>query len=132
MHTCGRVHDCEAVDDMLAATPKPMLRVLGAVRLERAAQDGKWGEQNHPDGIGDGATLFGIGFDRWAHVLREAVDRHAREHRTAWALILLEEVFEALAEDDPVKVRAELVQVAAIAAAWVEAIDRRQAREVTT
>ncbi|MFI1165600.1 hypothetical protein ACH4UM_18790 [Streptomyces sp. NPDC020801] len=36
-----------------------------------------------------------------------------------------EEALEALAEDDPGKLRAELVQVAAVAVAWIEAIDRR-------
>jgi hypothetical protein len=34
-------------------------------------------------------------------------------------------VAEALAEDDPTLLRAELIQVAAVAVAWVEAIDRR-------
>ena len=42
----------------------------------------------------------------------------------SWDAILLEEVFEALAEADPVRRRAELVQVAAVAAAEIEAIDR--------
>ncbi|MEY9934267.1 hypothetical protein ABH926_008932 [Catenulispora sp. GP43] len=39
--------------------------------------------------------------------------------------MLLEEVYEALAEVDPAALRAELVQVAAVAAAWVEDIDSR-------
>jgi hypothetical protein len=39
--------------------------------------------------------------------------------------IALEEVFEALVETDPAKLRDELLQVAAVAVAWVEAIDRR-------
>lgn len=30
-----------------------------------------------------------------------------------------------MAEKDPVNLRAELIQVAAVAVAWVEAIDRR-------
>jgi hypothetical protein len=38
---------------------------------------------------------------------------------------LLEEVFEAMAEDSPVKLAHELTQVAAVAVAWVEAIERR-------
>ncbi len=42
-----------------------------------------------------------------------------------WRDILLEEVFEALAEEEPKELRKELVQVAAVAAQWVEAIDRR-------
>ncbi len=39
--------------------------------------------------------------------------------------ILLEEVHEALAEDDPTRLRAELLQVAAVAVCWVEAIEQR-------
>jgi hypothetical protein len=46
-----------------------------------------------------------------------------------WLLIALEEVFEALVEDDPVKLRAELVQAAAVLVAWIEAIDRRAGRD---
>ena len=46
----------------------------------------------------------------------------------SWDAILLEEVFEALAESDPVRRRAELVQVAAVAAAEIEAIDRAAGR----
>lgn len=42
--------------------------------------------------------------------------------------MLLEEVFEAMAEDGPSALRTELVQVAvvaAVAAAWIEDIDSR-------
>ncbi|TIH26025.1 NUDIX hydrolase, partial [Subtercola vilae] len=42
-----------------------------------------------------------------------------------WQDILLEEVFEAFAESDTSKLRTELIQVAAVAQQWVEAIDRR-------
>lgn len=38
--------------------------------------------------------------------------------------IFLEEVFEALSEEDQEKLREELVQTAAVAVAWVEKIDR--------
>jgi hypothetical protein len=48
-----------------------------------------------------------------------------------WLHILREEVAEAFAESDPAKLRAELVQVAAVAVNWVEAIDRRAARTET-
>jgi hypothetical protein len=42
-----------------------------------------------------------------------------------WMHVLIEEVFEALAEEDPAKLRAELVQVAAVCAAWITDIDGR-------
>jgi hypothetical protein len=89
---------------------------------ERARQDGLWGEQNHPDGTGPK-------FVPLAAIIRD----HARttcngEHkagRGTWEMILAEEFWEAVAEEDSAKLRAELIQLAAVAAAWVEAIDRR-------
>jgi NTP pyrophosphatase (non-canonical NTP hydrolase) len=82
-----------------------MSKVLHEVEAERARQDEKWGEQNC--------------------------------HDFEWVSILAEEVGEAAAEaneanfhfgknrGDFTKLRAELVQVAAVAVAWIEAIDRR-------
>jgi hypothetical protein len=93
--------------------------VLGEVAYERKQQDSRWGEQNHPDGTGD---------RRWqdaANVVRGEVDDAARAGRTTWNGVLREELFEALAESDPARLRAELVQVAAVAVCWIEAIDRR-------
>lgn len=111
--------------------------VLMAVMAERERQDAKWGEQNHPDGTGGWCVLDGgallraplTGGDRRyeAEEAQADCDLAAREGRLTWRHILLEEVYEALAEDDPARLRAELVQVAAVASAWVEAIDRRQA-----
>lgn len=55
------------------------------------------------------------------------VYRRCLQVRPSWALILLEEVSEAVeAIGDATALRAELVQVAAVATAWAEAIDRRQ------
>lgn len=42
----------------------------------------------------------------------------------AWDGILLEEVFEALAEADPAAMRAELVQAAAVIVNMIECLDR--------
>jgi hypothetical protein len=53
------------------------------------------------------------------------VDQPAGGRETlTWADILEEEIAEALAESDPVKLRAELVQSGAVIVAWIEAIDR--------
>jgi len=93
--------------------------VLDEVAAERVRQNERWGEQNHRDGTGD---------RRWrdaANHVRSEVDDEARAGRTTWNGVLREELFEALAESDPARLRAELVQVAAVAVAWVEAIDRR-------
>lgn len=92
-------------------------RVLDLVYAERVRQVEKWGEQNHPDGTHHSPIH--------ADMVRRDCERAFRDGRGTWRHILSEEVAEAYAETDPEKLRAELVQVAAVAVAWVEAIDRR-------
>jgi hypothetical protein len=103
-----------------------MRLVKGALEevAERIRQDIKWGEQNHPDGTGDepGSRIR----VRQAEHAREVCQTHATEGTVTWLDILREEVAEAFAETDPANLREELIQVAAVATAWVEAIDRRQ------
>lgn len=115
----------------------PTIAVLVEVRMERHRQDAKWGEANHPDGTGamcirDGRPvadpiILEVRRER-AQADRQACDEAACAGRLTWRHILREEVSEACAEDDPAKLRAELVQVAAVAVKWIEAIDRREAR----
>ena len=100
------------------AARRAITRVLEQVRGERTRQHVKWGEQNHPDGTGEQYASHASG-------ARTECDREHRAGRGTWRHILLEEVWEAMAEADPAKLRTELVQVAAVATAWVEAIDRR-------
>jgi len=99
----------------------PLAAVLGEIAAEREVQDAKFGQQNWPDGTGGPAMR-----DR-ADESREQCQWLTANGGPDWRAILLEEVYEALAEEDPARLRAELVQVAAVAAAWVEAIDRRTA-----
>lgn len=101
-----------------------MVSVIEEVVAERRRQDEKWGEQNHPDGPGYAAE-YSYYYGPRAEVERKQNDVLARKGRLHWAGILLEEVYEALAESDPAKLREELIQVAAVAVAWVECIDRR-------
>lgn len=96
-----------------------MWDVLREVEAERHRQHAKWGEQNHPDGTGDERAQ-----DR-ADAARYACDRATAEGRLTYRHIAEEEFAEALAETDPAKLRAELVQAAAVLVAWIEAIDRR-------
>jgi hypothetical protein len=93
---------------------------LDEVWAERANQDDKWGEQNHPDGT---ALTDVERVD--AETARRACQQAARDGALTWRLVLEEEVREAYAEADPARLRTELIQVAAVALAWVEAIDRR-------
>ena len=104
--------------------------VLTEVAAERVRQDARWGEQNHPDGtsIPMACELVAALTHREAipSERAKALNRDAVEAgRLTWALILLEEVCEALEERDPERLREELVQVAAVAVGWCEAIDRR-------
>lgn len=104
--------------------------VLAEVAVERLNQDRRWGEQNHPDRM----TMFGTAVSRFAYGIesgewfKEKLANACERGEPTWDHILLEEVAEAMdecARGDTVALRAELVQVAAVAAAWVEAIDRR-------
>lgn len=69
--------------------------VIDEVVGERIRQDSLWGQQNHVN-------------DRWNTILVEEVGEAAKETY----------------EGDTVKLREELIQVAAVAVAWIEAIDR--------
>jgi NTP pyrophosphatase (non-canonical NTP hydrolase) len=70
--------------------------IVVALLRERARQDAKWGEQNHGD-------------DRWAVILGEEYG----------------EVCLAINEGLSGELRDELIQVAAVAVAWLEALERR-------
>lgn len=97
------------------------LNVLNDIARERQRQDGKWGTQrDHPDGTG---PEYSANAD-WA---RSYCDLAFSKGLGTWKDILLEEVWEAFAEEDPQALREELVQVAAVACCWVEAINARLA-----
>lgn len=119
--------------DAEAAALDPVTAILSEIGAERDAQDLKWGEpKDTPNGTGPSEVLpFRVNDREWTPygVLRrraqEATDDAARDRRSTMALVLLEEVFEAVAERDEARLRAELIQVAAVAAKWVQIIDAR-------
>lgn len=116
------------------------IEVLAEVQEERERQNAKWGEQNHPNGTGPKVQpvaeivrgranaivnrhyAFGL-----VHQATSACQQAFAEDRGTWRDIFMEEVFESIAEDNPAKLRAELIQCAAVAVAWVEKIDRDEA-----
>ncbi|MFI9200197.1 hypothetical protein [Streptomyces sp. NPDC053048] len=116
-------------------------RIAAEIDAERVRQDAHFGEQNHPDidprDIGVVTQhYYASRADIWKDVNKERATPAVTPGRctqhpdtphthTAWDGVLLEEVYEALAEGNPEKLRAELVQVAAVACAWIAAIDRR-------
>lgn len=95
-----------------------LARVLAEIGVERAAQDARWGMQEFPDGSGPG-------FRAEAEAAKRACAEAWRQGELTWRHILTEEFYEALAEQDPRKLRTELVQTAAVAVKWVESLDRR-------
>ena len=120
---------------MYMQTVAPTFKALADVGKERDRQNDLWGDQsNLPDGTGPGALWYGsryydeLGDTRalcTAMVARDICEMGIQDGTVRWLDILIEEVSEALAEEDPEKLRAELVQVAAVAVQWIEAIDTR-------
>lgn len=105
-----------------AAALNKLDAVLVEIREERRRQHAKWGEQNHPDGTGPGAPL--AEFIMSADAAKARCDNAFKRGTGTYAEILHEEFCEAIAEGDKAKLRAELVQVAAVAVAWIEKLDR--------
>ena len=119
-----------------------MRTALDAVIAERQRQDAKWGEQNHriapphgrrgwffPHVIGNTAlAMLGLPTEKAARV---ACNEAVTAGRVTYGHILVEEVCEliyAAARDGDTSdaARAEAVQVAAVALAIVECIDRKR------
>ena len=117
-----------------------MRSALDAVLAERQRQDAKWGEQNHPmTPRGQNRSVspehfacevLGVPTAREA---RESCDNAHRRGDGTYAHILVEEVAEfveacVLHGDASDEARAEMVQVAAVALAMLECIDRKRAK----
>lgn len=122
---------------ILRAINEATTDVLDEIVWERQRQDIKWGEQDHPDvdqvlmnrpgGCSEKrmAEQYEIPTASRAKYLCELA---AERGETTWGHILVEEVAEAIeaaTQESTQLLREELVQVATVAVAWVEAIDRR-------
>ncbi|MET7333044.1 NUDIX domain-containing protein [Nonomuraea sp. NPDC005650] len=107
------------IHDGDAGVPGSLARVLADVTAERVAQDVRWGMQLLPDGTGHDGTAADC--DR----ARSETEAAAGAGALTWRHVLAEEVLEAFAESDPERLRAELIQVAAVAVKWAQAVDRR-------
>jgi hypothetical protein len=110
-----------------AASTKPttpsattgLARVLADITAEREAQHAVWGVQHHlPDGTGPQWSAL-------ANAARQECERAAANGELTWRHVLFEEVAEALAENDPTRLRGELTQAGAVVAQWMQAIDHR-------
>lgn len=104
----------------LPSTPG-LARHMAEVDAERQRQLKRWGDQTHFDGTGR------PGDAEEADRLRAACKANGPDEDN-WRDILAEEVAEAFAETDQGLLRTELVQCAAVIAAWILNIDRRAGR----
>ncbi len=96
---------------------------INAIVSERRFQVAKWPDcERLPDGTG------GVAVREWSmNIAKHACDRAYREGRITHAHVFEEEACEVLAEADPVKLREELVQVAAVCVKWIADLDARAA-----
>ena len=94
--------------------------VLNDVIAERESQHEQWGDQVLP--MGTGGYTFQYMRDYYRTECQAA---HANGTLT-YQHILLEEVFEALAESDPLKLKDELIQAGAVIVKMIELINREQ------
>jgi hypothetical protein len=104
----------------MAKTLEP---IFSEIVQERMRQHEKWGEQNHP--------MLNIPFTR------EAMRNNMKAYKAindngknpSWFSILMEEVYESFAENEPEKIRAEMLQTSAVAVQIIEYLDRQIGRE---
>ncbi|WP_181312491.1 hypothetical protein [Nocardioides campestrisoli] len=95
--------------------------VLLQIQAERVTQNQRYGAQHHEDGTGYGYLR------RNAEKAARECDSHRAAGRLSWRLLLRKQYRQALAEDDLLQLRRQLIRVAATACAWVEDIDSRLA-----
>lgn len=112
------------------AKHRQRIEISDEIIEEAARQEELWGERNYPmvasgidDNPEDDLWFYGYRAEYW----RRRNDTRRAQGQIAWDGILLEEVFEALSETDPVKRERELVQVAAVCLSMI--LSSRRERE---
>ncbi|MFD0903229.1 hypothetical protein [Actinomadura sediminis] len=93
-------------------------KVLADVAAESAAQNRDRGVHDFPDGSGRASEHTGPS--------ERACADAAASGGPAWRHILEGKFCAGLAKSDPARLRKELVQTAAVAVQWIQALDRRQ------
>jgi hypothetical protein len=121
------VHGSEWMDAGRCST----VAVLLEVREERARQFARYGpNRENADGTGP-AVAWLSPICRVPADIVEPLFRHDYEMREledgapTWMALVREEVAEAFKEEDPLRLRAELLQVAALCVSWMEKLDER-------
>lgn len=99
--------------------------IVDEVFAERERQHDQWGVQDIP---------LGTSSHKWKiheNYFRAECQRKTADGTVTFLDVLMEEVMEFAAEEDPDKVRDELIQVIAVGFQVVEAIDRKKAAGAT-
>ena len=112
-------------------------KILQEIKEERARQNEKWGEQNHTDSPMESVfmDIVDLSEDEYIPAVdasRRVCEEAAGSGNCTWSHIFLEEVLEvedAARQGDVDELEEELIQVAAVAVQWVEAIRRRRRKE---
>lgn len=125
----GDIHEVKVPDDMKESQAFAIVRVSAEVIAERMRQHAKWGEQNWPDFPPEinpvrRPRAYGLPSELAA---KARVEHGAVARNLTYGDILVEEVAEAFSTKTRAELRAELIQVAAVAQAWVEKLDREDA-----
>ncbi|WP_435610006.1 NUDIX hydrolase [Streptomyces sp. C10-9-1] len=113
------VRTCVWIGKNVLPRTRSLAAFVNDVDAERQAQLTKWGDQRRPDGTS------GHNFRREADAARRSCQAAASRDAVTWFHILREEFWEAMSETDPERLRAELVQVASVCAAWIHDLDTR-------
>lgn len=101
--------------------------LIAKVEAECARQHEKWGVQDHPL---HGGKKPKAGVDEWfarSLAWKRNNDARVEAGTLGWDSILLEEVYEALAEVDSGAVEEEIVQVIAVCVTLLDSIERQAA-----
>lgn len=139
---------CKATEDQRHCAihgsrwPCTMIDVLRSVAEERARQFEHYGDNSeHADGTGPRVRWClpvetqrpsigsALGAEQIEKLFREDYENWEAEsgEPVTWVHLIREEAAEAFKEDDPDRLEAEVVQIAALAVCWVEKIrERRQ------
>lgn len=109
---------------------KHIFQILTSVLAEITSQDNKWGpDRSHLDVAksvpGVATVSVHVNGLLSADHAKQNVDHLSKHGIITWADILMEEVCEALEEEDGDKRAAELIQVAAVCMQWVNDIRSR-------
>lgn len=111
----------------------PTVGVLNDVSEERTRQFRRYGTNDDlKDGTGPETRWLGPYTGVSASMIEadlraEYEDFEGETGTVTWLHLVREEIAEAFCEDDPSRLRDELIQVAALAVSWVEKIDARRA-----